>query len=71
VTAGTLWELPGGHHALEIEGSTRDVLRVARIVPNWPFPAPAQEVARSLCKPLPSRYLHGAVPINELPEALL
>lgn len=62
MTAGTRWRLPGGHEALELEGSTRDVLRLSVIVPNWPFPKPPIEVARALCEALPSRYLHGAVP---------
>lgn len=32
-------------------------LRVARIVPNWPFPAPGESVLRGTVKRLPSRYL--------------
>jgi hypothetical protein len=62
MSAGDRWRLPGGHEAIELDGSTRDVLRVARIVPHWPFPAPPQDVARSLCERMPSRYLRGAVP---------
>lgn len=54
---GTRWELPGGHQALEIDGSTRDTLRVCVIRPNWPFPQAPQLVSRALCKRLPSRYL--------------
>lgn len=62
MSAGDVWEMPGGHRALEMDGSTRTVLRLAVIVPNWPFPKPPVEVARSLCKRLPSKYLSGAVP---------
>jgi hypothetical protein len=56
---GTRWKLPGGHEALELTGSTKDVLRVAVIRPRWPFPSPPIEVARALCERMPSRYLQG------------
>ena len=71
MSAGYLYELPGGQHGIEVEGSTRDVLRVMPIHPNWPFPLPPITVARKLCKLLPSRYLKGAVPPEDFPEALL
>ena len=71
MTAGNRWTLPGGREAIEVEGSTRDVLRVMPIRPNWPFPLPTITVARKLCKLLPSRYLKGAVPPDDFPEALL
>lgn len=71
MTAGNLWTLPGGHEAIEVEGSTRDTLRVCVIVPNWPFPRPTTNVPRSLCTLMPSRYLKGAVPPEDFPEALL
>jgi hypothetical protein len=58
---GDKWQLPGGHEGIEI-GATRDMLRIAVIRPNWPFPSPPVSVARSLCTKLPSRYLHGQVP---------
>lgn len=32
-------------------------LRVARIVPNWPFPSAPEWVLRGTIKRLPSRYL--------------
>lgn len=32
-------------------------LRVARIVPNWPFPSAPESVLRGTVKRLPSRYL--------------
>lgn len=70
MSAGDRWALPGGHEAIEVSGSTRDVLRVSVIAPNWPFPKPPQEVARKLCKRMPSRYLKGAVPPPDYPEAL-
>lgn len=59
---GTLWTIPGGRQALEVSGSTRDVLRAAPIRPDWPFPEPPVEVARNLCRRMPSRYLRGQVP---------
>lgn len=62
---GTLWELPGGHRALEVSGSTGQILRVCVIRSNWPFPEAPREVVRSLCTQLPSRYYQRA------PEALL
>lgn len=71
MSAGDRWKLPGGHEALEIDGSTRSVLRVCVIVPGWPFPKPPQEVARKLCTAMPSRYLKGQLPAPEYPEALL
>ena len=64
MSAGDVWFIPGGHKALELDGSTRDVLRLAVIVPAWPFPKPPVEVVRSLCEKAPSRYL------KEAPEAL-
>lgn len=57
--AGDRWRLPGAHEALELPGSTRDVLRLCVIDPTWPWPKPP---AWALCERLPSRYLHGAVP---------
>jgi hypothetical protein len=71
MSAGTRWQLPGGHQALEIAGSTRECLRVCVIVANWPFPKPPQDVPRKLCTALPSRYLKGAVPPEDCEEALL
>lgn len=32
-------------------------LRVARIVPNWPFPSAPESVLRGTVKRVPSRYL--------------
>ena len=69
MSAGQLWGLPGGHRAIELDGSTRTVLRVAVIRPNWPFPNAPQEVARDLCERLPMRY-HGAS-VEQDGEALL
>lgn len=68
MSAGDRWALPDGSHALELE-RRGGLLRVAPIVPHWPFPAPPVIVAARQCERLPSRYLHGAVPEDE--EALL
>lgn len=62
MSAGDLWSMPSGHRALEMNGSTNDVLRLSVIVPGWPWPKPPISVARILCERLPSRYLHGQVP---------
>lgn len=62
MSAGDKWALPGGHEAIEVEGSTRDTLRVMLLVPDWPFPKPPQDVVRALCQRMPSRYLHGQIP---------
>ena len=42
-------------------------LRVARIVPNWPFPAPGESVLRGAVKRLPSRYLRETP--QDMPDA--
>ncbi len=68
---GNKWRLPGGHEAIEVEGSTRDTLRVCVMVPRWPFPSPTINVPRNLCQLMPSRYLKGAVPAEDYPEAFL
>jgi hypothetical protein len=61
MAAGDKWELPGGHKALEVAGSTASTLVVCIIPdPPWPFPKPPQMVARNLCKKLPSRYGGGS-----------
>lgn len=75
MSAGDRWRMPGGHEALELPGSTDDELRLAVIVATWPWPAPPRLVVRALCEPMPSRYLHGAVPgvshpIHAAPQAL-
>lgn len=62
MSAGDLLSMPGGHQAIEMEGSTHDVLRLSVIVPGWPWPKPPISVVRSLCERLPSRYLRGQVP---------
>lgn len=59
---GDLWEMPGGHRAIEVSGSTSTLLRLSVIDPSWPFPKPPIEVARVLCKRLPMKYYHGQVP---------
>lgn len=67
MSAGTKWALPGGQHAIEMDGSTRDELRLSVSVPGWPFPKPPVCVARSLCKRLPMRY-HGNAPVQDADE---
>jgi hypothetical protein len=62
MSAGDKWELPGGHQAIEVSGSTRDYLRVCVIKPNWPFPESPREVARNLAKKLPMRYYGDKLP---------
>jgi hypothetical protein len=62
MSAGDKWELPGGHRAIEVSGSTRDYLRVCVIKPKWPFPNAPQEVARTLCTKLPMRYYGDRLP---------
>ena len=69
MSAGDKWSLPGGHAALEVSGSTRDVLMVCVIPPGWAWPKPPMAVPRELCTKLPSRYLHGAVPAADYREA--
>lgn len=62
---GDLWKLPDGREAIEVSGSQGGQLRVAVIVPDWPFPTPPEVVARRLCTRLPMRYPHGQVPQDE------
>ncbi len=65
MSAGDKWQLPDGREAIELDGSRGGLLRVAPIVPSWPFPGPAEVTARRLCTRLPSRYLHGQVPQDQ------
>jgi len=62
MSAGDKWQLPGGHLAIEVDGSTPDTLRVCVIPPGWAWVKPPQDVARVLCERLPMRYYGGAVP---------
>lgn len=64
MSAGDRWQLPDGREAIELDGSRGGLLRVAPIVRGWPFPAPAEVVARRLCTRMPSRYLHGQTPVD-------
>lgn len=66
MSAGDRWRMPGAHEALELPGSTRDALRLCVIDSNWPWPKPPQVVARALCERMPSRYLRGAIPTDEV-----
>lgn len=65
MSTGDLWEIPGGHRAIEVEGSTHDVLRLAVIPPDWSWLKPPVDVARVLCTPLPMKYYKGATPRKE------
>ena len=69
MSAGDRWRLPDGREAIELDGSRGGMLRVAPLVPGWPFPAPAEVTARRLCVRLLSRYLYGQTPRDD--EALL
>jgi hypothetical protein len=62
MSQGELWELPGGHRAIETDGSTPDTLRVMILPPGWPWFKPPQTVPRALCTRLPMRYHGGAAP---------
>lgn len=53
---GDKFILPGGHEAIEIDGSTAEVLRVRIIQPSDQWLQNAQSVARVLCTPAPMRY---------------
>jgi hypothetical protein len=70
MSAGDRWLLPDGREALELQGSQGGLLRVAPIVPDWPFPAPPVIAQRRQCTRLTSRYLRGQVPAAELEDAL-
>lgn len=69
MSAGDVWQVPGGKRALELSASTRSTLVLAVIEPTWPWPRPPVSLPREMCTRLPSRYLHGQVPTDE--EALL
>lgn len=62
MAAGDRWATPEGHQAIEMPGSTSDVLKLAVIVPGWPWPTPPVDAPRALCEAMPSRYLQGAIP---------
>lgn len=53
---GDKYILPGGHEAIEIDGSTADVLRVRIIQPGDQWLQNAINVSRALCTPAPMRY---------------
>jgi len=69
MSAGDVWQVPGGKRALELSSSSPRILVLAIIDEHWPFPRPPVSLPREMCTRLPSRYLHGAVPEDE--EALL
>lgn len=45
---GSVWNLPSGHIGVELSRAG-GYLKIARILPNWPWPAPPQEYVISLC----------------------
>lgn len=47
---GDPWTLPSGHIGVELSRSG-EWLRIARLVPGWPWPAPPQEYVAALCTP--------------------
>lgn len=56
VKQGDRVRLSDGADAMVLEVGVA-TLRVARIVPNWPFPSSPESVLRGTVKRLPSRYL--------------
>jgi hypothetical protein len=52
---GDLWTMPGGHKAIEVDGSTRDTLRL-RVIQQDQWLQNAVTCARSLCTPAEMRY---------------
>jgi len=58
---GDLWEIPGGHRAIEVDGSTPDRLAL-RIIQPGEWLQGRQIVARNLCTRLPMRYYRQADP---------
>lgn len=68
MSAGDVWQVPGGKRALELSSSSPRILVLSVIEEHWPFPRPPISLPREMCTRLPSRYLHGQVPTDE--EAL-
>jgi hypothetical protein len=62
LSAGQLWQLPGGARALETDRSTRDRLSLLRIEDGGQWVRPATMVPRDLCTALPMKYHGGQVP---------
>lgn len=52
---GDLWVIPGGHRAIEVEGSTDQAIRV-RIIQEGEWLQRAMMVPRELCEPGQMRY---------------
>ncbi len=69
MAAGDRWKMPDGREGLELDGSKGGLLRLAPIRDGWPFPCPPEIAARRLCERMPSRYLQGQVPAEQLEEA--
>lgn len=47
---GDTWNLPSGHIGVELSRAG-GWLRIARLVPGWPWPAPPKEYIEELCTP--------------------
>lgn len=47
---GDTWHLPSGHIGIELSRSG-GWLKIARLVPGWPWPAPPQDYIEVLCTP--------------------
>ena len=62
MAAGDRWRLVDGREAVEMPGSTPNLLRLAVVVPWWPWPNAPTYVERAGCTLMTSRYLHGAIP---------
>lgn len=67
---GDRWRLPDGRDAIELPGAAGGLMRVAPIVPGWPYPAPPEVAAKRFCALQPSRYLGGAIPEQQPEEQL-
>lgn len=53
MACGDTWNLPSGHVGIELSRSG-GWLRIARLVPGWPWPAPPKEYIEELCTPAES-----------------
>lgn len=65
MSSGDLWKLPDGRKAIEVERSG-GMMRVLPIHPDgFPWLSAPEVAAIGLCVKQPSRYLHGAIPVEE------
>jgi hypothetical protein len=68
MSSGDRWKLPDGREALEI-GRDGEQITVCVLKPGWPFPSPPMKIRWKVCRKMPSRYLHGQIPVEEFGEA--